>query len=134
MLKQLSAIFLVVLSLSATAQNTARKFVMKNSSDGRSEITVYLPAADAAAKANGRAVVDCPGGGYSHLSMQNEGHDWAEYFNAKGIAYVVLQYRMPNGNRNIPLSDAYQAIRTVRDSAAVWNVNPRNVGIMGFSE
>lgn len=133
MLKQLTAIILSALSLSVSAQSTARKLVMKNSTDGRSEITVYLPAADAAARANGRAVVDCPGGGYSHLSMQNEGHDWAEYFNAKGIAYVVLQYRMPDGDRNIPLSDAYQAIRTVRDSAAVWNINPRDVGIMGFS-
>lgn len=133
MLRQLSLTLLAMLSLTASAQSTARKFVMKNSSDGKSEITVYLPTADAAAKANGRAIVDCPGGGYSHLSMQNEGHDWAEYFNAKGIAYVVLQYRMPNGDRNIPLSDAYQAIRTVRDSSAVWHVNPRNVGIMGFS-
>ncbi len=128
-----SIILLSALTVTAMAQSTVRKFVLKNSADGKSEVTVYLPSADAAKKANGRAVVDCPGGGYSHLSMQNEGHDWAEYFNAKGIAYVVLQYRMPNGDRNIPLSDAYNAIRTVRDSATVWHVNPRNVGIMGFS-
>ncbi len=133
MKKTLSVIILAAIALAAAAQSTARKFVLKNSNDGKSELTVYLPQAEAAEAANGRAVVDCPGGGYSHLSMQSEGHEWAEYFNAKGIAYVVLQYRMPNGDRNIPLSDAYNAIRTVRDSAKVWHVNPRNVGIMGFS-
>lgn len=133
MKKVLTLIILTVFVMTSTAQSTARKFVLQNSSDGKSEITVYLPDAEAAKKANGRAIVDCPGGGYSHLSMDNEGHDWADFFNAKGIAYVVLKYRMPNGDRNIPLSDAYNALKTVRDSASVWNVNPRNVGIMGFS-
>ena len=71
------------------------------------EMTVYLPEAD---KAIGRAVVDCPGGGYSHLSMDNEGHNWAGFYNDLGIAYGVLKYRMPNGDRNIPLSDASEAI------------------------
>lgn len=132
-MRTLLSIIMAAMTLAASAQSTARKLVLKNSNDGKSEITVYLPGSEAAAKANGRAIVDCPGGGYSHLSMQNEGHDWAEYFNAKGIAYVVLQYRMPKGDRNIPLSDAYNAIRTVRDSAQVWHINPRNVGIMGFS-
>lgn len=112
----------------AMAQSTARKFTLKNSSDGKSELTVYLPQ-----NPSGRAIVDCPGGGYRGLAMDHEGHDWAEYFNKQGIALVVLKYRMPEGNRNIPLSDAYNAIRTVRDSAEVWQVNPRNVGIMGFS-
>ena len=123
----------VLTALSANAQSTVKKFVLPNSADGQSEITVYLPSAEAAAKANGRAVVDCPGGGYSHLAMNHEGHDWAEYYNAQGIALVVLKYRMPKGDRNIPLGDAYQAIRTVRDSARVWNINPHNVGIQGFS-
>lgn len=127
------ALAATALSLSALAQSTARKFVLPNSADGKSEITVYLPAAEAAAKANGRAIVDCPGGGYSHLAMDHEGHDWAEYYNQQGIALVVLKYRMPNGDRNIPLGDAYQAIRTVRDSAQTWNINPNNVGIQGFS-
>lgn len=115
------------------AQHTERTFVLKNSADGQSEITVYLPNATAAANANGRAIVDCPGGGYSHLAMNHEGHDWAEFYNEQGIAYVVLKYRMPNGDREIPLGDAYQAIRTVRDSCKVWHINPNNVGIQGFS-
>lgn len=124
---------LMLTTITAMAQSTERRFVLSNSADGQSEITVYLPSKELAAKSDGKAIVDCPGGGYSHLSMENEGHNWAEYFNSKGIAYVVLKYRMPNGDRNIPLSDAYNAIRTVRDSASVWNINPQNVGIMGFS-
>ena len=112
---------------------TARKFTLVNSTDGQSELTVYLPSEEALAKANGRFVVDCPGGGYQHLAMQHEGHDWAEYYNKQGIGYAVLKYRMPKGDRNIPLSDAYNAIRTVRDSAKVWHINPKNVGIQGFS-
>ena len=65
--------------------------------------------------------------------MQHEGHDWAEFYNNQGIAFAVLKYRMPKGDRNIPLSDAYNALRTVRDSAKVWHMNPNNVGIQGFS-
>ncbi len=57
----------------------------------------------------------------------------SEYFNKQGIAYFVLKYRMPNGDRNIPLSDAYKAMRTVEDRAAVWHINKEDVGIMGFS-
>ena len=53
----------------------------------------YLPQ-----NPTGRAVVDCPGGGYTHLAIQHEGHDWAGFFNEKGIALFVLQYRMPNGD------------------------------------
>ena len=119
---------LMLCALSALAQSTARKFVLQNSADGQSELTCYLPQ-----NPTGRAVVDCPGGGYSHLAMDHEGHQWAEYFNKQGIAFFVLKYRMPKGDRNIPLSDAYQAMRTVRDSAAVWHINKEDVGIMGFS-
>ncbi|MCR5360608.1 MAG: alpha/beta hydrolase fold domain-containing protein [Bacteroidales bacterium] len=133
-MKKIALFVTIALSVcSAVAQSTERKFVLKNSADGGSEITVYLPKSDAAAAANGRAIVDCPGGGYTNLSMQFEGHDWAEFYNAQGIAYVVLKYRMPKGDRNIPLSDAYNAIRTVRDSAQAWHINPYNVGIQGFS-
>ena len=128
MKKMVISSVLMLCALSALAQSTARKFVLQNSADGQSELTCYLPQ-----NPTGRAVVDCPGGGYSHLAMDHEGHQWAEYFNRQGIAFFVLKYRMPKGDRNIPLSDAYQAMRTVRDSAAVWHINKEDVGIMGFS-
>ena len=118
---------LVLMAMTAQAQ-TARTFTVNITSDGKANMVAYLPQ-----NPTGRAVVDCPGGGYSHLSMQNEGHDWADYFNRQGIAFFVLTYRMPHGDRAIPMGDAQQAIRTVRDSAAVWGINPRDVGIMGFS-
>lgn len=120
----------LLLSAATAMAQTARRFQWSNSDDGQSVVYAYLPAPD---KATGRAVVDCPGGGYSHLSMDNEGHQWADYFNRQGIAYFVLQYRMPHGDRNIPLGDACRAMRTVRDSATAWHVNPYDVGIMGFS-
>ena len=112
----------------ATQAQTARKLTVNLTPDGKAKIEGYLPS-----QPTGRAIVDCPGGGYSHLSMQNEGHDWAEWFNRQGIAFFVLTYRMPNGDRTIPMNDAQQAIRTVRDSAQAWGVNPYDVGIMGFS-
>ena len=96
----------------------------------RAELTVYLPDAK---KATGRAVVCCPGGGYSHLAMDHEGHQWATFFNNQGIALVVLKYRMPHGNPMIPISDAEEAIKTVRRHAVEWHIDRNNVGIMGFS-
>lgn len=91
-------------------------------------ITVYRPSCP-----NGMAIIMCPGGGYARLAMAHEGYDMAPWLNAQGITYVVLKYRMPNGHREVPLSDAEQAIRLVRQHAAEWNVNPARVGIMGAS-
>ena len=107
---------------------SAREFQVNITSDGEASLFVFLPDA-----ATGRAVVCCPGGGYSNLMMDYEGTDWAEYFNQKGIALCVLKYRMPKGNRQIPISDAYAAMKMVRDSADVWHINAHDVGIMGFS-
>lgn len=123
-------LFILFLSLVCLAQSTARKFVLQNSADGKSDLTVYLPNIS---DSLGKAVLCCPGGGYTMLASDHEGHQWAEFFNSRGIAYAVLRYRMPEGNRDIPLSDAYNAMKTLRDSAEVWNINPRAVGIMGFS-
>lgn len=125
-----NALFLLALAafgMVAQAQ-TARKFTVNLTPDGAANIQVFLPE-----HPSGRVIVGCPGGGYSHLSMQNEGTDWAGYFNSQGIAYCVLTYRMPKGDRTIPMSDAQNAIRTVRDSARAWHVSPYDVGIMGFS-
>ena len=116
------------LVFSTAGAQTAKKVTVNITPDGKANMVGYLPA-----QPTGRAIVDCPGGGYQHLSMQNEGHDWAEWFNGQGIAFFVLTYRMPEGDRTIPLGDAQQAIRTVRDSAQVWGINPYDVGIMGFS-
>ena len=98
----------MLFSLSLQAQ---RSFELPNSADGESKLYVYLPSAE---KSTGRAIVCCPGGGYAHLAMTYEGTDWAPYFNDMGIALIVLKYRMPHGDRNIPIGDAERAMVTVR--------------------
>lgn len=94
------------------------------------KVRVFLPAAK---RATGRAVVICPGGGYVHLAWENEGINWASFFNDMGIAAIVLKYRMPHGVKEAPLSDAEQAMRLVRKNAQAWHVNRNDIGIMGFS-
>ena len=82
---------------------------------------------------NAPAIISCPGGGYRRLAMNHEGHDMATWMNKQGITYAVLKYRMPNGDIAIPISDALQAIRTLRERADEWNIDPEKVGIMGAS-
>lgn len=99
------------------------------------EITVYLPSKRTA---TGQAVIICPGGGYQYLSYNWEGFDPARLLSAKGIAAIVLKYRLPNSKSNSkphlsPLMDAKRAIRTVRFYAAKWNIKKDAIGIMGFS-
>jgi dienelactone hydrolase len=65
--------------------------------------------------------------------MNHEGFDMAPWFNAQHITCIVLKYRMPNGNPEIPLSDAEQAIRLARQHAGEWHVDPNRTGIMGAS-
>ena len=93
-------------------------------------IRVYLPEKQ---KSNGAAVVILPGGGYSHLAMDHEGYDWAPFFNERGIAVIVLKYRMPHENLEVPVSDAKEALRLTREHASEWGINPKLVGIMGSS-
>ncbi len=96
------------------------------------ETVMYIYHADKA-KATGQAVVICPGGGYAKLSMDQEGYLMAQWLAKNGITAVVLQYRLPNGHREVPLEDAVEAIRIVRKKAKKWGVDPSKVGIMGFS-
>jgi len=93
-------------------------------------ITVHLPAAD---KANGTAVVICPGGGYGGLMMSYEGHDIAKWLNEQGVAGIVLQYRVAPYHHPAPLLDAKRALRITRLHAAEWKIDPKRIGIMGFS-
>jgi acetyl esterase/lipase len=94
------------------------------------DITVYPANKE---KNTGKAVLICPGGGYSGLASKHEGSDFAGWFSENGITAVVLKYRMPNHHYMLPLEDAKQAMRLIRKNAAKWKVNPRAVGVMGFS-
>ena len=88
-------------------------------------------------KANGCAVVICPGGGYNILAWKKEGTEIAEWFNSFGVTAVVLKYRVPRRDPNEPhrepLQDVQRAIRLVRKHASEWGVDTRRVGILGFS-
>lgn len=92
----------------------------------RPTLTVYLPE-----KSCGKAIIACPGGGYTYVATRHEGHDMAQWFNEQGIAFAVLKYRTPNGHYDVPLTDALEAIRLLRRNAEKWNI--RQVGIMGAS-
>ena len=91
-----------------------------------------------AAKPNGTAVIICPGGGYAMLAMDHEGYDVARRLNEWGITAFVLKYRLPNDQSQldkslVPLLDAQQALRLVRQRAAGFGINPTRVGLIGFS-
>ena len=86
-------------------------------------------------KANGAAVVVCPGGGYGGLAMDHEGYQVANWLNENGISAFILKYRHRGTGfgHPAPLDDAQRAIQTVRSRAAEWGVQGDRIGIMGFS-
>lgn len=97
-------------------------------------LTVYPASAD---KANGAAVVVCPGGGYHILAMDLEGTEVVEWLNSIGVTAALLKYRVPapkgHERYEAPLQDAQRAMGIVRSRATEWNIDPKRIGIMGFS-
>lgn len=98
-------------------------------------LEIYLPEEG---KANGSAVVICPGGGYSVIVFQGEGITTAKEFAKNGVTAFVLKYRLPNDElqnekKIAPLQDVQQAIKTVRENAKKWGIDPNKIGIAGFS-
>jgi len=94
------------------------------------EISIYLPEKSIN---TGMAVVICPGGGYAGLAISHEGVEFAQWLNKRGIAGIVLKYRMPNKHKEIPLDDAWQAMRYVREHAAELGIKENKIGIAGYS-
>lgn len=99
-------------------------------------IEVRLPSRG---NATGQAVIVCPGGGYGALAYDWEGTDIAAWLNSRGIAAIILSYRLPADGDVAhqkwlsPLLDAQRAIRLTRAHAADWAIDPAKVGIIGFS-
>jgi len=75
-----------------------------------------------AEKANGTAVLICPGGGYGGVSVIKEGEEIAKWFYQLGVSAFVLYYRMPNGHYKIPLKDAQTAISIIRKNSKKWKI------------
>lgn len=98
-------------------------------------IEVYLPAKS---NATGKAMLIFPGGGYGILAYDWEGTDIAKFLNGKGIAGIVVKYRLPSDTSQkdkhlVPLIDAQRAMRLVRSKANDFHIDVNKVGILGFS-
>lgn len=78
------------------------------------------------------AVIVCPGGGYSYVVFDKEGTEIAAWLNANGISALVLKYRTPS-NRAGALQDLQRALSLTRARAAEWNLDPKRLGVIGFS-
>lgn len=92
-------------------------------------LTVFAPPAG---KANGAAMLVCPGGGYQILAIDLEGYDIAHWLNSLGFTAFVLEYRVPD-QRPGALQDVQRALRVIRSRAAGWHLRPGKLGVMGFS-
>ena len=89
-------------------------------------------------KRTGQGVVVLPGGGYTIVSGQNEGDDFAKWLNERGITAIVVKYRVSGNEANgygfpVPFLDARRAIRTMRANADAWGVEKDKIGVMGSS-
>ena len=93
-------------------------------------LTVYPPAVD---RANGSAVIICPGGGYERLAIEREGEQYARWLSSLGVSAFVLKYRMRESGHPAPLRDVLRAVRLVRSQAAQYKLRPERVGVMGSS-
>lgn len=91
-------------------------------------LTIYQPE-----RPNGCAMIICPGGGYGGLVTGPEGSGIAKWLNQHDITGLVLEYRLPKGRSAVPLLDAQRAIRLARANAEAWKINPKRLGIIGFS-
>jgi acetyl esterase/lipase len=95
-------------------------------------LTVWAPK-----KPNGVAVIICPGGGYSGLAIEHEGHEIAKEFNKYNITAFVLKYRSPSKiyetKHLVPLMDLQQAMNIVQKNAKKWKIDPSKIGVLGSS-
>jgi acetyl esterase/lipase len=98
-----------------------------------SEASMFVWLAGQGKLNTGQAMLICPGGGYSMEAAGHEGRQFAEWFAANGITAVVLKYRLPNHHSEIPLADAMQAMKLLREKAPELGIDPARIGVMGFS-
>jgi acetyl esterase/lipase len=100
-------------------------------------LTIYRPAKD---KDIGAAMLICPGGGYWNLYWQLEGEEVAAWLNSLGVTGIILKYRVPRRPdepkgepARRPLRDAQRAVSLVRSKAKEWGIDPKRIGMVGFS-
>lgn len=98
-------------------------------------LTVFHPPKDID---TGASVIICPGGGYYILAWDLEGTEVAQWLNSIGVTGIVLRYRVPAKRAGdlhgfIPLMDAQRAVSLVRSKATELAIDPKRIGILGFS-
>lgn len=97
-------------------------------------LTIYRPATP---KDGGAAVIVCPGGGYGILALDLEGTEVCDWLNSIGVTAALLKYRVPvragQERYAAPLQDAQRALGLVRSRAKEWRLDPKHIGILGFS-
>jgi acetyl esterase/lipase len=100
-------------------------------------LTIYRPAKD---RDSGTAMLICPGGGYHNLGWDVEGEEVAAWLNSIGVTGIILKYRCPRRPGDVkgepplgPLKDAQRAISLVRSKAKEWGIDPKKIGMIGFS-
>ena len=96
-------------------------------------IAVYKPA-----KPNGAAMIVAPGGGYSILAIEHEGTQTCEWLNTLGVTAILLKYRVPKREMQMPenlaaLQDAQRAVSLTRANAKEWGIDAKRIGMLGFS-
>jgi acetyl esterase/lipase len=88
-------------------------------------------------RGDGSALLIVPGGGYRHLLIDKEGSEVARRFNGAGITSFVLTHRLPSegwaNGADVPLQDAQRAMRLIRARAREFGIDPKRVGVLGFS-
>jgi len=111
----------------------AGKRVIRLGNVSEPTITIYRPEKND----SGCAVLVCPGGAYHILAMDLEGTEVCDWLNSIGVTGVLLKYRVPTRKGDEqhvgPLQDAQRAMGLIREHASEWGVNPKRVGILGFS-
>jgi acetyl esterase/lipase len=102
----------------------------------RPSITPFLPTKE---KATGAAVLVIPGGGHRVLAWDHEGPNLAKWLSERGVAAFVLKYRLARETNSTyklevhPLADTRKAIETIRARASEWGIDPKKIGVAGFS-
>lgn len=108
--------------------------ITRTSNVSKPTITLYPAHAD---KATGAAVIVAPGGGYSILASKHEGTDVCTWLNEIGVTAILLKYRVPRRKNlekhHAPMQDAQRAVSLVRSKASEWKIDPKRVGLLGFS-
>ena len=117
-----------------TDRDVGGKKVIRLGNVSKPTISIYKPAAG---KNTGAAILVCPGGGYRILAIDLEGTEVCEWLNSLGVTAVLLKYRVPKREdleRHVPpLQDAQRAMGIVRANAKEWGIDPKRIGVMGFS-